>query len=57
MINELLHIKLFKYDADENIYAIQKVLTADQKEPKILHYVVDGMLKELDIAIEKASEK
>ena len=57
MINELLHIKLFKYDADENIYAIQKVLTADQNEPKILHYVVDGMLKELDIAIEKASEK
>jgi hypothetical protein len=54
MITERLHIKLYKYNSNDGIFEIKRVLSDEESDPKILHYIVDGMLKELNHAIKES---
>ena len=54
MIQDLLHIRLYKFNSKEEIFAIERVFLNEENEPRILHYIVDGMLKELNYAVKKS---
>ena len=54
MLEEKLHIQLYKYNSNEEIFQIRRVFSDEEHEPKIFHYIVDGMLKELNHAIKES---
>jgi len=54
MIQDLLHIRLYKYNSKEEIFQIQRVFSDEENDFIILHYIVDGMLKELNHAIKES---
>jgi polyhydroxyalkanoate synthesis regulator phasin len=53
-MKDLLHIRLYKYNSKEEIFQIQRVFLDEENDPRILHYIVDGMLKELNYAVKKS---